>query len=223
MDTAKFCTLIDHHIDAAVGGEAVQLVEIRAGIDEEPGLLAVVLHEMILRDLEGFLHAFADGDGRHHDDELAPAIALVQLEHRLDVHIGFARAGFHLHIQTAAALALHQYAGLADVVFRLDGANIVEQLAVGEDEVFVEKAGIVQQDVVNIRLHGRQERGLLLRGRQNGLDLADVAPVFDGIGIGLPGEHARHRVDGVGLVLLYFEAEFHIVIPRPQYILSSLK
>ena len=45
------------------------------------------------------LHALADGDARHDDDELAPAVALVQLEDRLDVAVGLAGAGLHLDVE----------------------------------------------------------------------------------------------------------------------------
>ena len=45
---------------------------------------------MLGRDLERFVHAFTDGDAGDHDDELGPAVALVQLEHRLDVAVGLA-------------------------------------------------------------------------------------------------------------------------------------
>ena len=47
--------------------------------------------------LEGFIDALADGDAGDDDDEFTPSIALVQFIHRLDVGIGFADAGFHLH------------------------------------------------------------------------------------------------------------------------------
>ena len=106
----------DHHVDAAVRGEAVQLVQVGAGVDEEPRLFVVQLHEVILSDFKGLLHALANGDGRHHDDELRPAVSLVQLEHGLDVDIGLARAGLHLHVQAAPPLALHQAVRQANVV-----------------------------------------------------------------------------------------------------------
>ena len=66
---------------------------------------------------------------------------------------------------------------------------------------------IIQRDVVYTWLHWWQERRL--RRRQNRLDLADIAPIFDGIRKRLPGEHAHHALHGVGLVLLDFEAKLH--------------
>ena len=42
------------------------------------------------------LHSFEDGDARHHDDELAPAVALEQLADGAQVHVGLARPRFHL-------------------------------------------------------------------------------------------------------------------------------
>ena len=133
----------DHDVDATVRGEAVQLVQVGTGVDEEAGLLAVQLMEVLGGDLEGLLHTLADGDGRHHHDELRPSVALVQLEHGLDVDIGLARAGLHLHVQRAAPLALDQTVRQTDVVLRLNLTDIVEQLSVSELKALVQPAGIV--------------------------------------------------------------------------------
>ena len=93
----------DHHVDPGVRGKALQIVELLRVVDEVAGALAVLLQEVLRHDLEGFQHPFADGDARHHDDELAPAVALVQLEHRLDVAVGLARAGLHLDVEIDVA------------------------------------------------------------------------------------------------------------------------
>ena len=55
--------------------------------------------KMLLRDFERFRNAFADGDARHHDDELRPAVARIELEHGLGIHVRFARARFHFHVK----------------------------------------------------------------------------------------------------------------------------
>ena len=52
---------------------------------------------MLLRGLQGLVHALAYGNRRHHNDKLAPTVALVQLVHGFDVGIGLAGAGFHLN------------------------------------------------------------------------------------------------------------------------------
>ena len=67
----------DHDLNAGTSGEVVQLIQILAVVDEKPGLLAVILHEMVRRDFETLFHAFPDGNGGHHHNELAPAVGLV--------------------------------------------------------------------------------------------------------------------------------------------------
>ena len=54
---------------------------------------------MILQHPETFGHALSDGDARHHDNELAPAVTLVQLKHRLDVNVSLASPGLHLDVK----------------------------------------------------------------------------------------------------------------------------
>src|SRR3546814_8126573 len=66
-----------------------------------------LLGEVLCRDRQRFGDAFADGDAGHNDDELRPAIAAVQLEHRLDIAIGFASAGLHLDIEMKLADRRH--------------------------------------------------------------------------------------------------------------------
>jgi hypothetical protein len=49
-------------------------------------------------ELQRPVDVLADGDRGHYDDELRPAIALVQLEDGLGVAVGLAGASFHLDI-----------------------------------------------------------------------------------------------------------------------------
>ena len=93
----------DHHIDPGIGREVFQLVQLAGIIGEEACLLAVGLQKMIRRDGKGFGYPFADGDAGHHDDELCPAVAFVQLKDGLDIAIGLARTGLHLDIQIDGA------------------------------------------------------------------------------------------------------------------------
>ena len=104
-----------------------------------------MLHEMVHGDLKALFHALADGDGRHDHDELRPAVALVQLEHGLDVHIGLARARLHLHIQTAPPQVAHQRGGLLDVVLGLQCADILKQPLVRQIYVFIAVASLFDQ------------------------------------------------------------------------------
>ncbi len=86
----------DHDVDRAVGCKAVYLRQAVGIVDKKADFLVVFARKMLLRGLERFIDALADGDGRHNDDELAPAVALVQLIHRFDIGIGLAGAGLHL-------------------------------------------------------------------------------------------------------------------------------
>ena len=197
----------NHHIDAAVGRKAVQMVQVGAGIDEEPRLLAVMLHEMVNGNLEGLLHTLANGDRRHDHDELAPAIVLVQLEHRFDIHIGFARAGFHFHIQRTASQPLRKGSGLINLVVLLHVADVFQQLLIGQLQHFVQIAGIVY--FIHRNLIRRKQAYLLIHRREHRLYLAQIAAIGHAIGIGLSFERPHNAFDGVGLVLLYLKSKFH--------------
>ena len=197
----------NHHIDAAVGRKAVQLVQVGAGIDEEPRLFPVMLHEMVNGDLEGLLHALANGDGRHDHDELAPAIALVQLEHGLDVDIRLARSGFHFHVQRTASQPLRKGSGLINLVVLLHVADVFQQLFVGQLQHFVQIAGIVY--FIHRNLIRRKQAYLLIHRREHRLYLAQIAAIGHAIGIGLSFERPYNAVNGVGLVLLYLKSKFH--------------
>ena len=80
---------------------SAELVQVGAVVDEEAGFLAVMLHKVICGDFEGLFHALTNCNGGNDHDKLAPAVLLVQLKHRLDIDIGFARAGFHFNIKAA--------------------------------------------------------------------------------------------------------------------------
>ena len=56
---------------------------------------------MVFRDLEGLVDAFLDRDRGDDDHELSEAVKLVQLEHRSQVDIGFARARLHFDREVA--------------------------------------------------------------------------------------------------------------------------
>ena len=122
---SKSLRVDNHHIDAGTGREIVQLVQIGTVVDKEPGLLAVMLHEVIGSNLKGFLDAFTDGNTGHHNDKLAPAVALVQLEHGLDVHIGLAGTGFHLNIQRTSTQIFYKTGGHLDVLLVLQLLNVL--------------------------------------------------------------------------------------------------
>ena len=76
-----------HNIDSATCGKLINLIQIRAVIDKETSLFAVMLHKVVGGDFKGFLYTLTDSNTRHNNDKLAPAVFFVQLKHRLDIHI----------------------------------------------------------------------------------------------------------------------------------------
>ena len=68
-------------------------------VDKEASLFLITLQEVICCYLKRLSDPFANGDAGHDDDELAPAVLLIELKHRLDVAVGLARTGFHLDVE----------------------------------------------------------------------------------------------------------------------------
>ncbi|MPN45257.1 hypothetical protein SDC9_192824 [bioreactor metagenome] len=102
----------DHHVERVVAGKAVDLGQLGRVIDKEPDLFSVVLGEVFLRDLERLIYPLADGNAWHHDNELAPAIPLVKLVHRLDVGIGLSRTRLHLDGQVVSSFQRRRWRDL---------------------------------------------------------------------------------------------------------------
>ena len=103
---------------------------------------------MVGGNLKGLLHALADSDTRHNDNELAPAVLLVQLEHCLDVDVGLTGAGFHLDIKAAPAHALNERGGEFDVVRILLLVDIRKQLFIGKLHILILKTGVAENIIV---------------------------------------------------------------------------
>ena len=97
---------------------------------------------MVFKHGETLKHAFADGDGWHHDNELVPAIAFVHLEHGLDIDVGLTRTRFHLDVQAQATEVAHQFGWLLDVLAFLNLTDVVEQLLVVQLDVAIAVAGV---------------------------------------------------------------------------------
>ena len=57
---------------------------------------------MLCHGRETLVHPLTNGYARHHDNEFRPTIVFVELIHRLDVGIGFARTRLHLHREVYA-------------------------------------------------------------------------------------------------------------------------
>ena len=88
-----------------------------------------MLVKMLLHHTEALADTLANCNAWNDNDKLAPAIALVQLEHGLDVNIGFTGTGFHFHLQRAATELCDKGIRCLDVVSVLDVADIGKKLA----------------------------------------------------------------------------------------------
>ena len=75
------------------------MVQLLRVVNKEASLLLVGLLKVLGRDFQRLGDTLADGNARHHYDELAPAELFVQLENRLNVAIGLASTRFHLDIK----------------------------------------------------------------------------------------------------------------------------
>ena len=192
----------DHDIDSGVAGKIVQFSEVGAAVDEESRLLAVQLHEMVLRHLERLLHALADRDARHDHNELAPAVPLVQLEHSLDVDVGLARAGLHFDVERASSNVLHQFCRTLHVVCVLNLMDVVEQF------VFRQLDLMVAEPVRFIGVPIRAGQHILLAFPEFRAHIPHIGGVLVFLLTVENGYDAFHRVS---LVFLDFEFEFHYI------------
>ena len=177
----------DHHLDVGAGGKLAHVGQLGGVVDEIPAGHAVVLQgKVLLRDLEGLVHALPDGHRRHYHDELGEAVPPVQLEDGLGVDVGFPGARLHLHAELPGGGAVRH----GQKVPLLDGAHIGGECLVGQP-----------QDVAHPQLR-RAEAGLI----------RELALIHDGEGGAaalLPGEQAGHGLHGGGLEILILEFQFH--------------
>lgn len=146
---------------------------------------------MLLCGLERFIDAFADSDGRHDDDELAPAVTLVQLIHRFDVGIGFARAGFHLDGKIDAWPG--QLVRGFQAVPALHRAQVVQQPPVCQirHERLITEADL---GIIGAYLHARQ--------------IAKIAAIRHRA-VRLAAEHIADGIGGFRLKRLVLELQLH--------------
>jgi hypothetical protein len=120
--------------------------------------LAVAFQKVLGGDLQRLVHALADGDAGHHDDELAPAMALVQLEHALDVAVGLAGAGFHLYVEVeraAGLLVADKRNGQRQVLTALHRLDVFQKLSRTQRQIGIPKTRIAGTDGGGW-LHARQ-------------------------------------------------------------------
>ena len=119
------------------------LEEVGAIVDEEPGFLSIMLHEVIGGDFKCLFDPLTDCNGRDNDNELTPAIFLIQLEHGLDINISLTCTGFHFNIKAAPSQILNERLGLLDIVLALELLDVEQELLVRQFYHFILIARIV--------------------------------------------------------------------------------
>ncbi len=176
---------------------------------DTPKPVKLMLHKVVCGDFKGLLHALTDRNRRNDHNILAPAVLLVQLEHRLDIDIGFARAGFHFNIKAATPQVFDKGSRELDVVLTLQGLNVVQKLLIRKLYRFILVAGIIQR-IDDFKLLIGHTEGHLIRLR---FDLAPVTDIADLVVKALSLKDTHNGINRIGLVLLYFEIKFHSAHP----------
>ena len=109
------------------------MVQLLGVVDEKAHLLLVRLKKMLCGNFQRLGHTFTNGNARHHNDKLAPAILLVQLEDGFDIAISLAGAGFHLDIEIDPAdLGFDQFSRLRQVLLMLNLGDVLQQRNIGQ-------------------------------------------------------------------------------------------
>ena len=198
----------DHHADVVALREGVDVVEAAAVVDEVASLLAVLLHEVIYRDVEALLHTLSDSDAWNHHDKLGPAILLVQFEHGLDIDVSLSRTGFHLHVELAGSEFLTEFFILMDVVLGLNLSDVVKESHLIHGKAVV----LITQVIAGIIAIGKDiclnEFDVMLLA-VNHIQFSLIHPVFQVGLVGLPLEDVDDALHGIGLILLYLKLQFH--------------
>ena len=203
-----------HHLDVGVRREVQHVLRMRGVVDVDLRRLAVVGGELVRRDLEGLLHALADGDAGHDDDELAPSVAPVQLEDRLCVDERLARPRLHLDLEFGESRI--DVCPL-QVLPVLDGVKMVREHVrrQGDRRVRVADVGDVPEvqrllDDAPVAHAGKD--ALRRNGDASGARVAGVDRVDVRVRVGLAVEDVADRVRRVLLEGLVLELEFHFVV-----------
>ena len=75
------------------------------------------------------LHALTDRHRRHQNDEFGKPVTLGQLERGTQIHVGFARTGFHLHIKLQT---------ISKCLSTLQTVTVLDPLQVRQDRVLIQ-------------------------------------------------------------------------------------
>ena len=165
-----------------------------------------MLHKVVGGNFKRFLYALADSNTRHNNDKLAPAVLFVQLKHRLDIHIGFTRTGFHFNIKAAPTQVFNEGSREFYVVLTLQGLNVFEKLLIGKLHQFIFISGIISR-VIQLHFFVCQPQSHLHIGRLHFTEVTDIA---DFVVKALSGKDFNNCVNCVRLVLLYLKIKLQL-------------
>ena len=174
-------------MDGTVRSKAVNLGKLRGVVNEEADFLAVLLRKMLLRHLKRLIHPLAYSHARHHHDELAPAVVLVQFVHGFDIGVGLADTSFHFDGQIEPTL---QPSGRLYLIGSLDFLNMLQDNRIGKFRhqfLIAPTCKVLVLIQINLISAGTSVHPI---GRRQ---------------IGLPGKHIHHRLGGIRLKLLMLE------------------
>ena len=101
-------------------------MQVTAVVHEPTVFLPVVFHEMLFQHIETLCHTLTNGYTWNNDNELAPAVLLVQLEHGLDIDVCLTRSGFHFYIKIYRCDSLGKRGGRSYVIQVLYGTKILQ-------------------------------------------------------------------------------------------------
>ena len=139
----------DHDLDRRAGGEIAHLAEL--GRIVEKILIALRLgievFEMVAGDLERFVGAFLDRDGRHDNHEFGEAIFLIELKDGAQIDIGFACARLHLD----GEIARLQQCFLRQAIAKLHIGQIFEQFFIDQLEPIADAQIAFDQAQIRLR------------------------------------------------------------------------
>ena len=197
----------DHDVDIGTRREAVDIAQTTAVVDKVADGLAVLFKKVLLGILERFVDALADGDGRHHDDELGPAIETVELEHGLGVNVSLARARLHLHVKVYRGGASSKRRRLDDAIAALNLVNVLEQRSGAKGNRGIR----VALGCLNLCLKTRQRFSAVAAHRAT-----EITQIERGARIGLTGKDIGHRASSLSLIRLNFKLELHLTLHPPE-------
>ena len=92
------CLCVDnHHVQSAITCKTIYFGKLFGVIDKELDTLTVFCGKVFLHGFKTLGYAFANGNAGYHDNELIPAIKLIQFIHGFDVCISLTGTGLHFN------------------------------------------------------------------------------------------------------------------------------